>query len=1548
MMMSVTTVGGELHILPEPMDTTSKKIIQPKRISEAEIESLVNSEGWAAHLFDYIHRKELAKLLLGKLKVFPCENSDEYQLELYTYVESRMIIVARAASDAEVEEELGAIEINSHHTLGDLRIMIKHEFDPDDLPNQYRFLYKGLTCSLRQESFRRAWECLPCIYITPKETVMLDMGVETDDIEQKRVNKLNAGGGKSDDEGSNIPRLLKGQRRVPGRYYPLPVTTLCIVQEGESKIYTLHEANELFVPGDIIRIGSTFGRDYVIQSVGSHSEEEGSNYQVLDIVPEYNISLEPDFQLPIHKNFAFPDSPYCGMYHFEFREYIRLLKTAEELGFQYKLPSELFKVAEPLLLAGAIGGNMKPRNRAVEDDANSMGSHSTLTANTDQGKSKKSNQSNSTDLNLTVLNQTKKTKVQQKGAKSKKKISSLMSFGSRVFVDCWMWKCVPGKDDPRPKWRQMYDNGQVPYLYEYKQSEEFFKFYRVKALYAYMEVLCTDSRCPTMTYYHQRVNEMRHIIMDFYTKTMFDCMTDWAPQYKRGVERVKFIKLIKDVNAFPDLKRPARVAQLDMYFAKFVKSAEYGIVQKYLTYNGLVVLIKQIAVLRFPPKKDNSSVLPNDSTIKDGDLEDDGSVGSLGSVGSSVVDDDGSVGESGRGLKKKRNRPAGSKTSKSSNGSVKQAVKRKGKLDGEEDEQLQLKNVDQEHIKYAYEKFILEFLMMYPGWYDIIWREAKLMAMKKEAIIYCAATRIAAIVRGLRWYRRYREFIRTHTILQANVRRKLSNVKVFRMIRLLQEDWCYRVRYHKAMIVQSWIRRFVKQCWFERMQEQKKKQEVILCKARRQKRKKFLEKTKKPIMFKEVKRINGVTVMITVTRNDPRNYTRDYGIMVNVYIPDTQDIFKFPVSDLELREYMALLLEVPICTAGQLLDKRNLQKLLGVRLVVHKASQKHDSPVVIFSKHALGQKGEHTFTRGKRIHKEMFICKIYETVEDVAVQLYHRLTCKVFTLQMLKPELHQWIKDDMILQEAQAKAIKDDPFVKKQKGFEDGSSQTNLFKSSVKMISNNRNETTNDLVPFDEIKVPVIKVEGEGDLHPRVAEELPILQASNKQALYFWILNHIMVDKRRGTFKLIWSNHYERSQKREMIIKIQSVWRKALVRPTIIRKLDEFMLKIRASPKPDDDRSYYLNVRTGASTWIKPFLLGKYDLTVKPSRRWVPVTYMHQGMQYVHYVNPYTGKFTHYSVEQAVRKIQALVRNHLLKPIKMPFDAFLKAGIIFKNAHKTYEAQVNPPRKLSSVINYALVLHSVLMEEVAAKDIYREAVELSEANPLVTRSYAFYLLGTCEAPLAINRDRAIVLLLDAKRKDPDHKKFTLAYNIFQFAVLRTPKDYRVLLNLGLIQCLLFDLNYNAEKLFRRALAYAPFEERTIELWKYVKDRFPERHIVYNPLSRVHKAKLTKVSKDAKLRMIHGRPVMESGNWAGWVYVPEDPYNAAKTVPKGYPYWYNPADGTESLDPPDFDEQWKIRKNRSHMEEDAHGLEQYFDPLTSEYFTYHPLTDTFAA
>ena len=203
-----------------------------------------------------------------------------------------------------------------------------------------------------------------------------------------------------------------------------------------------------------------------------------------------------------------------------------------------------------------------------------------------------------------------------------------------------------------------------------------------------------------------------------------------------------------------------------------------------------------------------------------------------------------------------------------------------------------------------------------------------------------------------------------------------------------------------------------------------------------------------------------------------------------------------------------------------------------------------------------------------------------------------------------------------------------------------------------------------------------------------------------------------------------------------------------------------------------------------------------------------------------------------------------------------------------------------------NVINYALVAHIVEQDEPLGKKLYIEAIELAEANPLVTRAFGLFVLGTCEAPIALNRERAIRLIGDAKRRDPDHNKFEMAYLLYKYACLRQPKDVKVLCNRALVDCYLYGENWNAERMLRRALSISPFEPRVLEMWSYLRERFPDRQVLHNAPARLTQNDTAKSGKPPKI--VHGRPAVESPLWAGWVFIPEDTYGVSKITG---PYWY---------------------------------------------------------
>jgi hypothetical protein len=255
---------------------------------------------------------------------------------------------------------------------------------------------------------------------------------------------------------------------------------------------------------------------------------------------------------------------------------------------------------------------------------------------------------------------------------------------------------------------------------------------------------------------------------------------------------------------------------------------------------------------------------------------------------------------------------------------------------------------------------------------------------------------------------------------------------------------------------------------------------------------------KKYIIYKEAVRVNGVNCYIRMMKKDTRNYSQNFGVNIEVYTPYDQRLYIFPLEEEELRMYMQLALNVEVLSLGDLMDVRNLKRVVAARIIVYKATSKMSTQNVIFSKHALGQRGEKALTRGKRINGDLFVCKLFETGDDITIQSYHRLSCKVFNATITMSELRTWIMDEFM-------EVKD----------------------------------------VDELK-----------LH----EEPLLLRPKNKKMLHEWLLQNLAVDTRNGKFKVAYKCHIQKSRKMDSIIKIQSIFRRALAKPKVVSKLDELML----------------------------------------------------------------------------------------------------------------------------------------------------------------------------------------------------------------------------------------------------------------------------------------------------------------------------------------------------------------------------------------------------
>ena len=247
-------------------------------------------------------------------------------------------------------------------------------------------------------------------------------------------------------------------------------------------------------------------------------------------------------------------------------------------------------------------------------------------------------------------------------------------------------------------------------------------------------------------------------------------------------------------------------------------------------------------------------------------------------------------------------------------------------------------------------------------------------------------------------------------------------------------------------------------------------------------------------------------------------------------------------------------------------------------------------------------------------------------------------------------------------------------------------------------------------------------------------------------------------------------------------------------------------------------------------------------------------------------MNPFNGKFTDKTLNRAAHMIQSMGRTHRLRLHRLTTEEFSRAVQLEMSAAAAYKSV---QKRLAVVVNYALVSHAVKLDENLARDLYEQAYNMSDTNPLTLRAYGIFLLSTCDSPIKVTREKALFMIRDGRVRDTEHLKFNTAFTLcFKYGCYRKPNDYRVYLNLGLAAFYIYEDLPLAEKAFRRAVAMAPFEERNLENWKLVREKFPEKQNLFHPMSKIQ---LVNTNTGSQKKLIHGRWVREDPAWAGWAY-----------------------------------------------------------------------------
>ena len=254
------------------------------------------------------------------------------------------------------------------------------------------------------------------------------------------------------------------------------------------------------------------------------------------------------------------------------------------------------------------------------------------------------------------------------------------------------------------------------------------------------------------------------------------------------------------------------------------------------------------------------------------------------------------------------------------------------------------------------------------------------------------------------------------------------------------------------------------------------------------------------------------------------------------------------------------------------------------------------------------------------------------------------------------------------------------------------------------------------------------------------------------------------------------------------------------------RKLVRGLLRVMWEKRFDRDAQceYYVYLPTELVQWEKPLLLGSDELALAPDEwrrgddEW--------GRAF--YANPRTGQSAWLSEDEAARSVQRCVRRKIARDYGAPTMQEMVAALrLQRDVERKFR---DAPEKLSSIVNFALLLHTQRFDAQQARTLYKKALEQSPQNPILLRAYAVFALAELDAPRAIVFHRALDNCKNADLRDPGRKKFKLTEDaMFHWSIVAHRDHPVALLNYALLMQLVVCDYERAERFYHRALGHLP-------------------------------------------------------------------------------------------------------------------------------------------
>jgi hypothetical protein len=527
-----------------------------------------------------------------------------------------------------------------------------------------------------------------------------------------------------------------------------------------------------------------------------------------------------------------------------------------------------------------------------------------------------------------------------------------------------------------------------------------------------------------------------------------------------------------------------------------------------------------------------------------------------------------------------------------------------------------------------------EFLSMYPDVNGALWKRAKLLAMKEEAMQQCGAIAIQSVMRMYTDKMDYLMHIAAATAIQARFRTYYARCMYLKVLAKLAKEGHFRYLTISATILQTAYRRFFFLSrfleWQEEREEARRAADFERWKMQHDRR---LAREAR-LVFKEGRRINGTLVVVSIYKSTGQ---RDHGIEVHAYVPLACESFKFDVTEAQLREMLHQAINVTDVALSELYISDHLT-LVADRLLYRWCRGRQ---IIKLSRRGNGERGQMVARRGLVIGGERYVVDVYDYNGDLVLKTYDTNDCSIMRASVSAKVLRTWVKR------------------------EDG-----IEREKRRRLRNNARSLAN--AKGDWSKCMEIQSDQEAD-DDSASEDPVLLSKKGFELLLDWLIARLYV---RDAHQVLGGKHAGKKGKvlmlqyevEEQMINskarvIQGVWRsrKAMM-------MMRAMLKEIYSKRWDNDMQqfYYVNVKTQAVSWSKPLLLGSDDVDDPPDK-WIKMTDEYGNVFYLH---PLTGRTSWLSELQSAVKMQRLWRKRAATEFRIDDMGAIIKALRFQNEAK--------------------------------------------------------------------------------------------------------------------------------------------------------------------------------------------------------------------------------------------------------------------------------------